>query len=209
MVIAAAKKAGMPKANIEVAIARGQGKSTSGVGLENVTYEVMMPPNVALIINVETENKQRALQELRIILKKYKGTATPTSFLFTKKGRTTLSLKSGTEFDEVMMQALDAGAEDVEQDEDDNLVIWTQPNTTHQTAQNLSKVLSADIMNSELLWTPTGEKVRLDSPEETTTLGKFMAALQDHPDVEGVYANVERGDVTEEVWSLVEENLDT
>ncbi|OTA61987.1 YebC-like protein [Hypoxylon sp. EC38] len=207
-VIAAAKKAGMPKASIDVAIARGQGKSSTGVGLESLTIEVMMPPSVAIVVDVETENRQRALQELRALIKKHKGTITPTAFLFSRLGRTVLK-GTGGDFDEVLMQALEAGAEDVEQDENGDLVLWTQPNTTHQTAQNLSKVIPTEILNSEIIWTPTADKVKLDDDEATAAISKFLSALQEYPDVQGVYANVERGTISEELWNAVEDNLDT
>ncbi|OTA94497.1 hypothetical protein M434DRAFT_394643 [Hypoxylon sp. CO27-5] len=207
-VIAAAKKAGMPKASIDVAIARGQGKSSTGAGLESLTIEVMMPPSVAIVVDVETENKQRALQELRTLIKKHKGTITPTAFLFSRLGRTRLK-GTGGDFDEVLMQALEAGAEDVEQDENGDVVLWTQSNTTHQTAQNLSKVISTEILNSEIIWTPTADKVKLDDDEATAAIGKFLSALQEYPDVQGVYANAERGTISEELWNAVEDNLDT
>ncbi|KAI2601899.1 YebC-like protein [Hypoxylon sp. NC1633] len=208
-VFAAAKKAGMPKATIDVAIARGQGKSSSGVGLENITVEVMMPPSVALVIDVETENKQRALQDIRTLVKRHKGTVTPTAFLFTRLGRSTLRGRKGDDFDKVLMQALDAGAEDVEQDENGDLVLWTQPNTTHQAAQNLSTALSTQIISSDIIWSPTADKIRLDDAEATTAIGNFVSALREYADVQGVYANAERGVVSEEIWQVVEENLDT
>ncbi|OTB02274.1 hypothetical protein M426DRAFT_322851 [Hypoxylon sp. CI-4A] len=206
-VIAAAKKAGMPKASIDIAVARGQGKSSSGAGLESITLEVMMSPSVAMVIDVETENRQRALQELRTMIKRHKGTMTPTTFLFTRLGRTVLKGK-GEDFDEVLMQALDAGAEDVEQDESGDIVLWTQPNNTHQAAQNLSKELSTEILSSDIIWSPSADKVKLDDAEATAALGNFLAALQEYPDVQAVYANAEQGAVPEEIWQAVEENLD-
>ncbi|KAL7626025.1 hypothetical protein AAE478_002794 [Parahypoxylon ruwenzoriense] len=199
--------AGMPKANIDVAIARGQGKSASGAGLESITLEVMMPPSVALVIDVETESKQRALQDLRKIFKKHNSTLTSTAFLFTRLGRTLLRGKGG-DFDEVLMQALEAGAEDVEQDENGDIVLWTQPNMTHQAAQNLSKVLPTEILSSEIIWSPATDTIKLDNAEEATAMGNFLVALRDYADVSSIYANAERGAVSEEVWSVVEENLD-
>ncbi|KAI1393227.1 YebC-like protein [Hypoxylon trugodes] len=207
-VITAAKKAGMPKANIDAAIARGQGKSSTGAGLESVTLEVMMPPSVAIVIDAETESKSRTLQELKLLVKKCKGTVTPTTFMFTRLGRSILR-GTGDEFDDVLMQALEAGAEDVEQDENGDIILLTQPNSTHQAAQNLSKALSTEILNSEILWAPTGDKIKLDDAQEVAAIGNFFAALQDNPEVQGVYANIERGSVSEEVWKTIEDNLDT
>ncbi|KAI0005696.1 YebC-like protein [Xylariaceae sp. FL0662B] len=206
--IAAAKKAGMPKSTIDVAIARGQGKSSSGAGLESMTLEIMMQPSVAMVIDVETDNKARALQDLRLLVKKHNGTVTPTAFQFTRLGRTVLRAKGG-DFDEILMQALDAGAEDVEQDEDGNVVLWTQPNMTHQAAQSLSHMLSTEILGSEIIWSPTANKVSLDDANDTTNIANFLTALREHPDVQGVYTNAERGAVSEEVWKTVEDSLDS
>lgn len=176
----------MPKASIDVAVARGQGKSSTGAGLESITLEVMMPSSVAMVIDVETENKQRALQDLRSMIKKHKGTVTPTAFLFTRLGRIILK-DNGHEFDEVFMQALEAGAEDVEQDEDNDIIVWTQPNTMHQAVQNLGKVLpSAEILSSEIMWSPTANRIKLDDVDAATAIGNFLVALQEYPDVQGI-----------------------
>ncbi|KAI1429345.1 transcriptional regulator TACO1-like protein [Xylaria sp. FL1777] len=221
-VIAQAKKAGMPKANIDVAIARGQGKSETGAGLETATLEVMMPPSIAMLIDIETDNKQRSLKDLRHLVKKYGGTVAPTAFLFTRRGRAVLSRNNGdpndvndakgegdvADFDEVMMQALDAGAEDVEPDEEGNIVLWTQPNMTHQVAQDLAKTLGLNILSSDIIWSCTSDKVKVDDAEAADMLAKLLSVVEEYPDVQAVYTNAERGDVSEEAWSAVEEALD-
>ncbi|KAI1735556.1 duf28 domain-containing protein [Xylaria scruposa] len=224
--IATAKKAGMPKAGIDLAIARGQGKSETGASLETATLEVMLAPSVAMVIDIETDNKKRSLSDLRSLVKKHGGTVTPTAFLFTRQGRVVLSHKnnnddpdsadvgdangSGTmDFDEVMMQALDAGAEDVEKDDDGNVVLWTQPSMTHQVAQDLAKTLGLNIVSSDILWSCTSDKVKVDGAEEVGTLAKLLSVVQEYPDVQAVYVNAERGNVSEEAWSAVEEALDS
>ncbi|TRX91326.1 hypothetical protein FHL15_007748 [Xylaria flabelliformis] len=222
--IATAKKAGMPKAGIDMAIARGQGKSESGASLETATLEVMLAPSVAMVIDIETDNKVRSLSDLRYLVKKHGGTVTPTAFLFTRQGRVVLSHKdnnnnnndpddakgNGTaDFDEVMMQALEAGAEDVDKDDDGNVVLWTQPSMTHQVAQDLAKTLDLNIMSSDILWSCTSDKVTVDSAEEVDTLANLLSVVQEYPDVQAVYVNAERGNVSEEAWSAVEEALDS
>ncbi|ORY63499.1 transcriptional regulator TACO1-like protein [Pseudomassariella vexata] len=209
-VIAVAKKAGMPKANIDLAVARGQGRSTTGEKLDSVMLEVMMPPSVALVIDIETDNKNRALQDLKLLVKKHNGTVTPTTFLFTKRGRTVLKSEAAgeEEFDNAFMQAVEAGAEDVEQDEEGNIVVWTRPNMTHQTAQSLSTAMKMEILTSDVMWVPNADKARVDNEEAAAALGDFLAAVRDNADVQAVYANAERGDVSEDVWRSVEENLD-
>ncbi|KAI1117095.1 duf28 domain-containing protein [Nemania sp. NC0429] len=227
-VIVAAKKAGMPKAGIDVAIARGQGKSETGEGLESATLEVMRAPSVAMVIDIESDNKQRSLKDLRAIVKKYGGTVTPTAFLFTKRGRIVLGQRSAdddgggggdstatakgeedVDFDEVMMQALDAGAEDVEIGDEGNIVLWTPPNQTHQVAQDLAKTLGSDILSSDIIWSCTSDKVKVDDAEEVGMLAKLLSAVQEYPDVQAVYTNAERGAVSEEAWSAVEEAMDS
>merc|ERR1712093_873455 len=89
-VLAAAKKAGFPKALLEGAVARGQGKSASGATLESITLEVIVPPTVAMIIESETGNRARTLMDLRYIVKRHGGSVTPTGYLFQKKGRIAL-----------------------------------------------------------------------------------------------------------------------
>jgi transcriptional/translational regulatory protein YebC/TACO1 len=207
--VADAKKSGMPKANIDLAIARGQGKSSTGAKLENAMLEVMAG-QVAIIVDIETDNKQRALKDLKLVAKKHSATVTPTVFLFTRLGRSILKGVGSADdsFDEVLMQALEAGADDVEQDEDGNLVVWTQPNMTHQTAQSLSTALATDIVTLDIIWTPAADKVRLDDAEAATLLGDFIAAVRDNPDVQAIYSNAEQGDISEEVWRSIEDNLD-
>ncbi|KAH9883893.1 YebC-like protein [Xylariomycetidae sp. FL2044] len=209
--IAAAKKAGMPKANIDVAIARGQGKSSSGAELESVTLEVMMPPSVAMIIDVETENRQRALKDLRALVKKHNGTVTPTAFLFSRQGRTVFEIKSGGEFDDIMMHALEAGADDVDQDDQGNIVLWTHPSKTQEVAQNMSSASSIEVAvaDSDILWKLVSDKVQLDDPEAARSLGELLTALREYPDLNAIYANVEQGAVPDDIWSVVEENLDS
>ncbi|TGJ86140.1 hypothetical protein E0Z10_g2665 [Xylaria hypoxylon] len=212
----------MPKAGIDVAIARGQGKSDTGAGLETATLEVMMAPSIAIVIDIESDNKQRSLKELRHLVKKHGGTVAPTAFLFTRQGRAVLSHYNNDEdvndnkgegetadFDEIMMQALDAGAEDVETDEEENIVLWTQPNMTHRVAQDLAKVVGLKILSSDIIWSCVSDKVKVDDTEAAGMLAKLLSVVQEYPDVQAVYANAERGDVSEEAWNAVEEALDS
>ncbi|KAI1326059.1 transcriptional regulator TACO1-like protein [Xylariaceae sp. FL0255] len=209
--IAAAKKAGMPKANIDTAIARGQGKSDTGAGLEPAIYEAMLAPSISLLVDIETDNKQRSLKDLRSIVKRLGGISTPTAFLFTRRGRVVLEKKQDgdNDFDDVMMQALEVGSENVEQDVDDNYVVWTAPNVTQQVAQDLAKVLGLELLSSEIIWSCTSDKVKVDDPEAADGLAKILAAVQEYPDVTAVYMNAERGGVSEESWSAVEDALES
>lgn len=206
--ISDAKKSGMPKANIELAVARGQGRSSTGEKLETAMLEFLAPGSVAVVVEIECDNKQRAFKDLKLIAKRHAATVTPVTFLFTRLGRTILSGLEDTEFDDILMQAAEAGAEDVEQDDVGNVIVWTQPNTTHQAIQGLSAALKAEIVTSEIIWKPSEDTVKLDDHVTAGQLGDFLAAIQANDDVQAVYANPERGDIAEEVWSLIEDNLD-
>ncbi|KAI0506788.1 transcriptional regulator TACO1-like protein [Xylaria bambusicola] len=222
-IISQAKKVGMPKAGIDIAIARGQGKTETGAGLETATLEVMMAP-VAMVIDIESDNKQRSLKDLRPMVKKLGATVTPTAFLFTRQGRAVLGRgdddpdganpaikmeREKADFDDLMMQALEAGAEDVEADGEGNVVLWTQPNMTQKVAQDFARTSGLRILSSDIIWSCASDKARVDDPEAATTLAKLLAAIREYPDVQAVYTNAERGDVSEEVWSAVEEALDS
>lgn len=206
--ISDAKKSGMPKANIELAIARGQGRSSTGEKLETAMLELLGPGSVAVIIEIECDNKQRALKNLKLIAKRHAATVTPTTFLFTRLGRAILGGLEDADFDDVFMQAVEAGAEDVEQGDGGHVVIWTQPNATHQIAQSLSAALNAEVVSSEIIWKPFEDKVKVDDEVVAGQLGDFLAAVKENADVQAVWANPERGEITEEVWSSIEDNLD-
>ena len=131
MVLEKARQANMPKANIERAIARVADKSAAALIEE--TYEAYGPGGVGIIIEVATDNKNRTMPEVRHTLEKNGGRmADPGSvmFQFTRKGVIFVKAKG----DEVMMAALDAGAEDVA-DEEDGTTIYT-------AAGDLAKVRS-------------------------------------------------------------------
>ncbi|KAK8022005.1 hypothetical protein PG993_012772 [Apiospora rasikravindrae] len=218
--VAVARKAGVPKANIDAAIARGQGRSSTGESLETVTLETMTGGGdgaVSLVIEILTDNRNRALHDVRGIIKKHNAILTPTTFLFERAGRTVLKVGGDKEvaagenndFDDVMMQAIEAGADDVEDIGDGMFVVWTPPTLTHKAAQALNLgELKAQIVESDIVWTPSQEKVKLPDAESAQAFSDFLDAIRDYNDVQGVYANVEQGDVVQEVWDAIEENLD-
>ncbi|KAK1640173.1 transcriptional regulator-domain-containing protein [Colletotrichum phormii] len=211
--VANAKKDGVPKAVIDSAIARGQGRSASGASLEPLTLEAILPPGVALIIEVETESKARSLQDLKVLVKKHKGAANATTFFFTRLGRVVFAAKEGPSpvtVDDIMDDAIECGAEDLEADEEGNLVVWTQPNMTNAVVNGVGPKFELELLSSEIIWNANEDtKVKIDEGLEATTLSELLAALQEFPEVQAVYGNPTRGDIPEEQWSGIEENLDS
>ncbi|KAF8865725.1 DUF28-domain-containing protein [Acephala macrosclerotiorum] len=210
-ILQTAKKAGFPKASMEAAIARGQGKSASGATLENITLEVITPSTVAMIIEMETDNRNRTLSDVKNLVKRHGGNVTPTNYLFQKKGRVAFEKdESGIGVDEVLDEAIEAGAEDVEVDEDGSIVVWTEPNKTMAAAEALQKSHGLKIESSDIIWHANEDTmVTVDSEDAVKSLSEFLEALQDYPNVQGVYANVAKGmNIREDVWEDMLEKLD-
>lgn len=230
-VVNSAKKAGVPKTVIEAAIARGQGKSATGARLEATTYEIMMPPSVALIVDLETENKAHVMQELNAIIKRKSGTLSPTKFLFTRQGRVVLGPKetegdvesagandaAPVSVDEILEDAIEAGAEDVDDYEDGNLVVWTEPLKTGPVvaaveegrfkAPNLAVVSADTVWSTNETLAPLGNG-KGESSAENRKLVELVAALRAYPEVKAIYSNVAQGEASDEVWQQLVQDLD-
>ncbi|KAK3322247.1 transcriptional regulator TACO1-like protein [Apodospora peruviana] len=208
--IAAAKKASVPKAVIEVAIARGQGRSSSGTALEPMLYEAMMPPGTAIIVDVQTESKTRVLQDLNQMVKKANGAQGTSKFFFTRAGRVIFEKGGPTDIDKIMDDAIEAGAEDLENDEAGNIVVWTEPSQTMQVSKVIAAKFGLNVLESGIVWSANEDtKVRLDSSVESTILADLLAAMSEYPDVQAIYCNATKGNMTEEEWERIEENLGT
>jgi transcriptional/translational regulatory protein YebC/TACO1 len=130
--IVAAKKGALDKVAIETAIARGQGKSATGAALEDLTVEAMLP-YAAMVIQYQTDQKARLLQEIRSIIKRAGGSVTPTAFMFEKKGRIWFERRPEVSVDDILDEAIEAGTMDVEE-EDGQLVVNTDPSATTSVA---------------------------------------------------------------------------
>ena len=136
--ILSAKGANMPSTNIEKAIKKGLG-TLEGVSYEEFVYEGYGPAGVAIIIEGVTDNKKRTVSEIRHLLTKHGGNLASSgsvSWMFETKGLIQIPCE-GLDEDDVMMHALDAGAEDFEK-EDDHFEIITQPNDLFSVQEALT-----------------------------------------------------------------------
>lgn len=178
-----AKAANMPKANIERAIARISDKNAAQ--LEEITYEAYGPGGAAIVIEVATDNRNRTYPELRILVGKHGGQiADVGSVLFQFEQKGVIEAQPNTE--ENMLLALDAGAEDVE-DEGDSLIIYTSAKDLMSIRANLIKV-GLKVINAELNYIATAE-IEL-SEEDEAKLMNLLNAIDDMDDVVNVYTNV-------------------
>ena len=176
VLVASARKAGFPKASIDAAIARGQGKSSNGASLENVTLEVMLPHAVAAVIECQTDSKARLLQDLREVFKYYGANMTPTTYLFEKKGKIVLESSTEVNEEQLLEQAIGAGALDIDQDDDGGIVVLTEPSQITAVGEALTRALGLKIESTEFIWDPKDDaKVEVPSSEYAEKLTKFTS----------------------------------
>ncbi len=131
LALAKAKANNIPKDNIKRAIAKGAGE-TNGAKYEEITYEGYGPAGVAIMLDVLTDNRNRAAADIRHAFTKHGGNMGETGsvgWMFKRKGIFTIDKEAGYDEDEVMMIALDAGAEDMKSNEDSFEIVTMVPDT--------------------------------------------------------------------------------
>jgi YebC/PmpR family DNA-binding regulatory protein len=185
-----ARSESMPRDNIERAIKKGAAGETDN--LEEIRYEGFGPGGVGIIVEVLTDNRNRAAANVRTIFGKNGGNmgeSGSVAFMFDRLGQITYPASAGSE-DKVMEAAIEAGAEDVVSDGETHL-IFTSYEDLSEVAGALSAVLG-DAKSTAHMWRPkTGTPV---SDEDAATLMKLLDALDDDDDVSNVYSNVELTD---------------
>jgi YebC/PmpR family DNA-binding regulatory protein len=194
-----AKSVNMPKENIERAIKKGTGE-LAGVSYEEFTYEGYGPGGTAVLAEVVTDNRNRAVGEIRHIFTKYNGKpgeAGSVSWMFEKKGL--ILLKKEDVNEETLMEiALDAGAEDIREDEE-NWEVHTGPAEFEQVKKALTSQGLTPI-SAEITMVPQNT-AHLEGKDAEQML-RLMERLEDHDDVQNVYANF---DISEEVMEQITE----
>ena len=188
-VIAKAKSINMPNDNINRSIKKASGELNT-VNYESMTYEGYGVSGSAVIVYALTDNKNRTASDVRHIFDKFGGSLGSNgcvSYLFTKKGVIYVQKGTGISDDDMMMLALDAGAEDIVT-EDEVFEIYTTPETFDSVKENLESngVVIAD---SALDLFPSNY-VSLDAEKEAT-FNKMIDMLEDNDDIQEVYHNVE------------------
>ena len=182
-----ARGANMPKDNIDRAIKKGTGE-LEGVSYEELVYEAYAPGGVALLIEVLTDNKNRAAADVRNILTKSGGQLATTgsvSRLFKRLGVITLDGEKYTE-DAVMEAAIEGGAEDVSLS--DGIVEVNTAPEDFEAVMNILQEKGFETMSAEISMIAEAE-VELDKDGTAKAL-KLVEKLEDNDDVQNVYANV-------------------
>ena len=192
----AARAQSLPKDTIEKAIKRGSG-NLEGANYEENRFEGYGPGGVAVIVQTLSDNNNRTVADIRHIFSKYggnMGTAGCVAFLFDSKGQ--LLFNQGDE-DTLMEAALEAGAEDMQVD-DDTFEVITAPDQFHEVRDSLVKA-GFEPNSAEIVMLPQNS-VTLDEKSASSML-KLMDMLEDNDDVQKVYANF---DIPDEVLANLE-----
>jgi YebC/PmpR family DNA-binding regulatory protein len=185
-----ARAESMPRDNIERAIKKALGADTDN--FEDIRYEGFGPGGIGLIVEALTDNRNRAASSIRTAFGKNGGNlgeSGSVAFMFDRLGQITYPAAAGSE-DKIMEAAIEAGAEDVESDEESH-VIYTAFEDLGAVIEALEASLGA-AKSTGVIWKPkTLNPVDLDA---ATTLMKLIDALDDDDDVQNVWTNVDLTD---------------
>jgi YebC/PmpR family DNA-binding regulatory protein len=186
LAVATAKASNMPAENIKRAIMRGTGE-LPGVSYEDVNYEGYGPGGVAIYMHVLTDNRNRTVAEIRHILSKNGGNLGETGcvgWMFERRGYFVVE-KSAADEEKLLDLALGAGADDMRED-GGNFEILTSPENFDSVRAALES-LKIPTAASEISMVPQNY-VKLEGKSAQTML-KLMEALEDHEDIQNVWAN--------------------
>ncbi|MDE2356324.1 MAG: YebC/PmpR family DNA-binding transcriptional regulator [Alphaproteobacteria bacterium] len=190
LAIANAKAESMPKDNIDRAIKKAQGGDADM--LEEIRYEGFGPGGVGMIVEVLTDNRNRAAANVRSVFNKHGGNLGETgavSFMFDRLGRIVYPAAAASE-DALMEAAIEAGAQDVETGDPEH-VVYTAFEDLNAVAEALEAVLGP-AASTAVVW-----KAKSDTPvagDEVERLVRLIDALEDDDDVQSVWSNAEIDD---------------
>jgi YebC/PmpR family DNA-binding regulatory protein len=184
-----AREANMPNDNVNRAIQKGAGEG-EGSSLEQFTYEGYGQAGVAVLVDIMTDNRNRTAADIRHIFSRRGGNmgeAGCVSWMFSRKGYLTIEKnESLPSEDDLMMLALESGAEDFK-DEDNIFVITTSPEDFESVKESFTEK-KIEFSTAEITMLPSNA-VRIEDPEEAAKVLRLLEALEDHDDVQNVYAN--------------------
>ncbi len=196
-VIAKAKAANMPNDNISRSIKRAAGDANAD-NYESITYEGYGPCGVAVIVEALTDNRNRTASDVRHLFDKYGnglGNTGCVGWMFDRKGVIAIERTASLDEDEVMMTALDAGAEDFAA-EDDAFEIITAPEDFSAVREAL-EAAGHEFLSAELDMVPQ-TTVSIADPEDAAKVLRLIDNLEDNDDVQNVYHNADLPEEEEE-----------
>lgn len=189
-VIAKAKAANMPNDNIQRSIKRASGEGANEV-IEEITYEGYGPAGVAIIAQCVTDNRNRTAAEVRHVFDKFggnMGTSGCVSFMFDQKGVIVIENDGDKDEDTVMMDALEAGAQDCSGDED-AFEVLTDP-ADFSSVRDALEAKGYHFLEAEVRMVPQNY-IKLEDEKQLEQIEKLLDGLEDNDDVMDVYHNWE------------------
>jgi YebC/PmpR family DNA-binding regulatory protein len=192
-VVAKAKSYNMPNDNIQRSISRAAGDSSSDV-MEEIQYEGYGPGGVAVMVRALTDNRNRTAGEVRHIFDKFGGNLGSdgcVAFQFESKGTLVIERHDALDDEQVFMDALEAGAEDVDLEQEDIIEITTPPTEFAAVRDALASTYefaAQELGPIPLTW------VELEDEEMKANMTKLIDLLEDNDDVQDVYHNWARED---------------
>lgn len=196
-VIAKAKASNVPNDNISRSIKKAAGELGS-VNYEEITYEGYAPGGVAVIVEVITDSRNRSASDIRHCFAKHGGnlgTTGSVGYMFDERGVIALERTPGLSEDDMMMLALDAGAEDMKAEED-AFVIYTAPNDFRTVREALEKK-SLSFLSADVQKIPQNT-VAVSDPEALENIQELLEMLEENDDVQQVFHNAELPEEEEE-----------
>jgi YebC/PmpR family DNA-binding regulatory protein len=180
VVVEAAKKASMPKDAIERAIKKGSGQLDDGVTFEHVTYEGFAPHRVPVIVECLTDNKNRTATTIRVLFRK--GQLSPAAWDFAHVGVIEATPPEGADVEET---AIEAGAQDFEQDGEGGTRFFTEPTDLDAVSKSISG-RGWTVAGMRIGWRPKNP-VHVEDPAARAEVEEFLAALDEEDDVQHLY----------------------
>lgn len=187
-----ARAQNMPNDNIERAIKKGAGELEGSV-LEEITYEGYGPGGVAFMIEVVTDNRNRSVNDIRVLLGKNHGTfadAGSVAYMFQRRGEIRIEKGNRSE-DEAMELALEAGGDDL-QDGDDDWIIYTAVDQLFPVVAQLEK--KSISYSSAKLALVADNTITVEDLDTAKTLVKLYDVLEDYDDTQNLYTNFDFSD---------------
>lgn len=184
-----AKQEGMPNDNIHRAIQKGQGGAGEG-NVEELTYEGYGPGGIAILVKCTTDNRNRTAGDVRSYFSKFGGNLGETGcvgWMFTERGELYIDKNATLSDDDLMMAALEAGADDIETSDEESVTIICQPNSLEAVRKSLLG-LGHKVTRSEVSMVPS-TYVDVADKDMAKQLLRLLDALESHDDVQTVYAN--------------------
>lgn len=184
-----AKAEGVPNENIQRAIEKGAGTGGSD-RMEELTYEGYGPGGVAVMVRCATDNRNRTAGDIRSSFSKYGGNLGETGcvgWMFKERGEIVIEKTQELKEDDLLIAALDAGAEDLDTEDTESVIVYCQPLQLELVQEGLKKA-GYRIVSAQASMDPLST-VEITDPDNAKKLLRLLDVLENHDDVQNVFAN--------------------